>query len=172
MSQKGRPSKYDPSRLEEIKNYCLLGAKDKELATFLGISESTLNKWKEDYPEFSESIKAGKEIADSMVAQSLYRRALGYEHEDVDIRTVGVGKGFSEIVQTPIIKKYPPDPTSMIFWLKNRQKDKWRERQEIDHTSDNKPIQSIPMLVVPQNLSVDEWNKKYSQSQQDDKSKP
>jgi hypothetical protein len=41
-----------------------------------------------------------------------------------------------------------------------------------DITSDNKPIQSIPMLVVPQNLSVDEWNKKYSQSQQDDKSKP
>jgi len=47
-----------------------------------------------------------------------------------------------------------------------------KHQEHIDHTSKDKPIQSIPMLVVPQNLSVDEWTKKYSQSQQDDKSKP
>ena len=29
-------------------------------------------------------------------------------------------------------KCYPPDPTSMIFWLKNRQPLVWRDKKEID----------------------------------------
>lgn len=31
----------------------------------------------------------------------------------------------------PTIKHYPPDTVAGIFWLKNRQPDKWREKQEI-----------------------------------------
>ena len=27
---------------------------------------------------------------------------------------------------------YPPDTVAMIFWLKNRRPDKWRDRQEIE----------------------------------------
>jgi hypothetical protein len=142
-SAAGRPTKFDPKRLEEIKNYCLLGARDQDLADFLGVSLSCIQKWKNEYPEFLHTIKEGKEIADAKVAQSLFHRAIGYEHDDVDIRTVSVGKGCSEIVETPIVKKYPPDPTSMIFWLKNRNKENWRERQEIDHTTGGEKITTI-----------------------------
>ena len=37
-----------------------------------------------------------------------------------------------EITETDITKHYPPDPTSMIFWLKNRRPDRWRDKQSID----------------------------------------
>ena len=37
-----------------------------------------------------------------------------------------------QIVKTDVIKEYPPDPTSMIFWLKNRQPEKWRDRVEYE----------------------------------------
>lgn len=125
----GRPSKYDPAKTpEQAYKLCLLGATDKELADFFGVAESTLNKWKVDYPEFSEALNRGKVEADARVAQSLYHRALGYEHPDTDIRVVN-----GEIVITPTIKRYPPDTAAAIFWLKNRQRGKWRDKIEHDH---------------------------------------
>jgi len=34
----------------------------------------------------------------------------------------------------PTTKHYPPDATSAIFWLKNRQRDKWRDKQDVVHS--------------------------------------
>lgn len=44
---------------------------------------------------------------------------------------------------TPVEKYYPPDTTAAIFWLKNRQKDKWRDKQEVEHTGEVNLIQRI-----------------------------
>lgn len=121
----GRPSLYSPEYAEQAFKLCLLGATDKDLAGFFCVEESTINNWKVAHPEFLESIKGGKDEADAKVAHSLYNRALGYSHPDIDIRVAN-----GEIVETPIIKHYPPDATSAIFWLKNRQRDKWRDKVE------------------------------------------
>jgi hypothetical protein len=126
-----RPSKYDPKFNEQARKLCLLGATDKELADFFEISESTLNEWKLKYDEFSESLKEGKTIADATVTESLYKSANGYMHEDTDIRVID-----GQIVTTPIIKYYPPHPTSLIFWLKNRQSARWRDKTEQSQTMD------------------------------------
>jgi len=120
----GRPTKYRPEYAQQVEHLCLLGLTDKEIADYLGVAESTLNKWKNDFPEFSESIKKGKTFADGAVAGALYNRALGYSHPEDDIRSVG-----GEIVITPTIKHYPPDTGAAIFWLKNRQPAKWRDKQ-------------------------------------------
>ena len=34
-----------------------------------------------------------------------------------------------KIIRAKVIKHVPPDTTSMIFWLKNRRKDRWRDAQ-------------------------------------------
>ena len=125
----GRPSKYKPEYAKQAEKLAKLGATDRELADFFEVVESTLNLWKIEHPEFSESLKLGKEIPDQRVERSLYQRALGYSHEEVDIRVVN-----NEIQMTPIIKHYPPDPTSAIFWLKNRKSDNWRDKQELEHS--------------------------------------
>lgn len=52
-----RPTKYQEAYAEQARKLCLLGYTDAELADFFEVSESTINKWKLDYPEFSESIK-------------------------------------------------------------------------------------------------------------------
>lgn len=121
---RGRPTKYKSEYAAQAEKLCLLGATDKDIADFFEVSESTLNNWKDEYPEFLESIKKGKMLADANVAERLYKRALGYEAPDVDIRVIE-----NKIVETPLIKHYPPDPTSAIFWLKNRQPEKWRDKQ-------------------------------------------
>jgi len=61
------------------------------------------------------------------VARSLYQRAIGYSHEDVDIRVVD-----KEIVKTKIVKHYPPDVTAASLWLRNRRPDLWRDKQDIE----------------------------------------
>jgi hypothetical protein len=121
----GRPSSYKPEYAEQAKKLCRLGATDKELADFFETSEQTLNTWKKAHPEFLESLKAGKLMADAEVANKLFYRALGYKHDAVKIMQVG-----GEIKNVPYIEHYPPDTTACIFWLKNRQRDKWRDKPE------------------------------------------
>ena len=122
-----RPSKYKAEFAKEAAKLCKLGATDAQLADFFEVSVSTINLWKVQYKEFSESVKVPKAEADEKVEQSLYRRAMGYEHDEVDIKVVG-----GAVVQTPIRKYYPPDSTAMIFWLKNRKPGEWRDKQDVE----------------------------------------
>ncbi|KRG65173.1 terminase [Stenotrophomonas humi] len=121
----GRPSKYSQELDEQAERLCRLGATDKDIAQFFGVTETTLNNWKLRHPSFLESLKRGKDEVDSQVEQSLFRRATGYSHDDVHISSYQ-----GAVTLTPIIKHYPPDPTAMIFWLKNRQPDRWRDKRE------------------------------------------
>ena len=124
---RGRPTLYRAEYAEQARKLCRLGATDKELADFFGVAESTLNKWKEDHPEFSESLKEGKGLADAEVADKLYKRATGYEHAAVKI-VANANSGQEHIVH--YTERYPPDTTAAIFWLKNRRPDLWRDKTE------------------------------------------
>lgn len=124
----GRPSKYKEDFAKQAFKLCLLGATDTDLAKFFEVDEATINRWKLKYEEFCEALKDGKQEADARVAESLFRRALGYKHPEDKIFN---NNGEPLVVQT--IKHYPPDTTAAIFWLKNRQKDSWRDKQEVEH---------------------------------------
>lgn len=123
-SNAGAPSLYKPEYAEQTRKLCLLGATDAELADFFNVAESTINNWKEAHPEFLESIRKGKEIADAEIADSLYNRAKGYSHPEDKIFQY---EGAPIIV--PTVKHYPPDTAAAIIWLKNRQPKKWRDKQ-------------------------------------------
>ena len=120
-----RPSKYTDAFARVGESMCRLGATDQEVADALGIDRATLYRWKGQHEAFCDALKVGKESADARVERSLFARATGYEHEEVDIRVVG-----GEIVMTPIRKHYPPDTVACIFWLKNRKPEEWREKRE------------------------------------------
>lgn len=123
----GRPTDYREEYNDLAFKYCLLSAKDSELATFFDVDEATLNRWKIKYPTFRESLKEGREIADAYIGESLYQRAKGYSHPETKA-FISDGKPVTVTVE----KHHPPDPTSMIFWLKNRQKEKWRDKREVE----------------------------------------
>lgn len=124
----GRPSKYKPEYAEQARKLCSLGATDRDLADFFKVAESTINLWKLEHAQFSESLKLAKEQADKRVEQSLYRRALGYSHDSVHVSNYQ-----GDVTLTPIVEHYPPDTTACIFWLKNRQPDAWRDVQDHRH---------------------------------------
>lgn len=124
-----RPTKFKPEFIEQARKLCRLGATDMEIADFFGIEVRTLYRWKAENEEFCQALKIAKEEADERVERSLFARANGYEHDEVDIKVVA-----GQIVQTPIRKYYPPDTTACIFWLKNRKKADWRDKQDVEHS--------------------------------------
>lgn len=123
-----RPSQYKPSYAKQAAKLCKLGAIDADLADFFEVTTRTIERWQAQYPEFCRAIKTSKEEADSRVERSLYQKAVGYEYDAVKIMQY---EGSPVIV--PYREKIAPDTAACIFWLKNRQKDKWRDKQEHEH---------------------------------------
>lgn len=146
----GAPTKYNVKYNKQAYKLSLMGATDADLADIFDVTETTINNWKEAHPKFFESIKKGKADADSNVAVSLYKRANGYSHPDVDVKVVD-----GEIVETPLTKHYPPDTAAAIFWLKNRQPKKWRDKQEVENTGSTVNY-NVP-LTKEEAVELDNW---------------
>jgi hypothetical protein len=123
MSNKvGRPSKYDEIDLDQVKKLAVKGWTDKEMSEFFEVDERTWARWKAKYDEFCHALKDWKQFADERVERSLYERAIGYTCKDTKFATFE-GQICDE---REYDKHHPPDPTSMIFWLKNRDPKRWR----------------------------------------------
>lgn len=124
----GRPTRYRAEYAEQAETLCRLGATDKDLAGFFGVSEQTINAWKKKHPSFLESLNRFKRVADDEVERSLFQRANGYSHPETK-----VFNNNGEIVTHEVTRHYPPDATSMIFWLKNRKPADWRDTKDLNH---------------------------------------
>lgn len=139
-SKGGRPSKFDPRMIEEARRLASFGATDEEMAAFWRVSVKTFYNWQKEQPEFLQALKEGKETPDNAVERSLLERATGSSHPAVKILQFE-----GEPVIVPYTERYPPDTTSMIFWLKNRRPDRWRDKVDVDQKhqlvgNDEKPV--------------------------------
>lgn len=90
----------EPDGLTLLEGWARDGLKDEQIAKNIGISESTLYDWKKKYPDFSKALKRGKEVVDFEVENALLKSALD------------------------------GNTTAQIFWLKNRRRDKWKDKPE------------------------------------------
>lgn len=117
----GRPSKRTPDLCAKIHLLSRRGFTDLEIAGVVEIDEQTITNWKKD-PEFFGFLKTSKKFADAIVERSLYERAVGYDHPEEKIFCHEGG-----IVRAETTKHIPPDVVACIFWLKNRQREEWRE---------------------------------------------
>jgi len=148
----GRPTDYKEEYNDQVYKLCLLGAIDREIANFFDISESTLNLWKKEHTEFSESITRGKKIADMEVAQSLYdttkdRQVVKQQAFKTKSISYQDGKRIEheEIQIVDVLDVIPADFRSIQFWLKNRRGkpehgQRWADKQEIDHTTKGESV--------------------------------
>lgn len=121
----GRPSKYKPEFAKQAEHLCKLGATDYELAQFFKVSDRTIYRWQTEHDEFCQALKAGKAESDERVERSLYHKATGYT-----FTSEKVFQFQGEIVRAQVTEHVPPDATSMIFWLKNRRPEQWRDVKE------------------------------------------
>lgn len=121
----GRKTKYETKvkpKLPLIEAWCRDGATDEVIAEKLEIASSTFYEYKKKHSEFSEALKRSKEFVDAEVENSLLKRALGYDYEEIT---------YEHDKETKRVKKHAlPDITAQIFWLKNRKPTVWRDKQD------------------------------------------
>lgn len=135
---KGRPKediyeKYVEGKEEAVVMWCRNGADNGVLAKKLGCGKTTISKLIKNYPEFKKLIKESKEDADFKVEAALYRKALGYEYEEVTTEVVVNKDGSGTTTVVKKTKKHiSGDTTAQIFWLKNRKQEDWKDRQEVN----------------------------------------
>lgn len=138
---RGRPSDYRPELCETVEKLALLGLTDEQMADVIGKPIGTFNRWKADHAEFREAIKRGKTPADANMAQALFKRGTGFEWDEqqaIKVKEIkfdpNTGRKVSETERVEIVTVHrvaPPDTAAGIFWVCNRQKDLWRQRQEV-----------------------------------------
>ena len=115
------------------------GLTDEQIAKNIGINRTTLYDWKKKEVNIADALKKGKEVIDFEVENALLKRALGYEYEEETYE--------NGILTKKVKKQVPPDTTAQIFWLKNRQVKKWRDKVEI---ADNDAIKKLDELLEAQ----------------------
>jgi hypothetical protein len=133
----GRPTKFKSEYSEQVYKLAIEGFTDKKIADFFKVDERTVNNWKDKHPEFFQSLKRGKDDFDTnVIEKSLAKRATGYQCAEVTraiSKEVDLSTGKAKLVTVKeVTKEVAPDPTSMIFWLKNRQPQRWRDKRTIE----------------------------------------
>lgn len=148
MSKKvGRTGKYhewlEEDGLTRLEGWARAGLTDEQIAENMGIHPSTLYKWKTKYHEINEALKTGKEVIDFQVENALLKRALGYEYEEVKqiIEKDEMGKDRKRVER--VTKVALPDTTAIIYWLKNRKPDQWRNITSLDREKASLELEKI-----------------------------
>ena len=130
--------KYDDWLTEEgllkIEGWARDGLTDEQIAHNMGISVKTLYNWKNKHLPILHALKKGKEVVDRMVENALLKSALGYEYEEDGLTKDG------KVV--PMRKLQHPNTTAMIFWLKNRKPEQWRDKQVTEFEN------GVPVTIV------------------------
>lgn len=123
MAATGRPSKYDPSYCDAVIEFMAEGYSLSAFAGSIGVAYSTAKLWEQQHEDFSAAVKAGR-------AKAVY----WWEQRGRQIAMGGDG-----------------NPTAVIFGLKNRAPDEWRDKTETELTGpDGGPvqIQKIERVIV------------------------
>lgn len=125
----GRPTKYKSEYIEQGYKLAVLGATIPQIADFFEVSHETIYEWMRKHPKFSDAINKGRTQMDMEVAERLLHKAQGYSHKETK---VFYDSKTGQIVEHEVDKHYAPDTTAAIFWLKNRQPELWRDKQEVE----------------------------------------
>ena len=137
---KGKYEKWlEEDSLALLGAWARAGLTQEQIAKNMVISLSTFKEWLKKYPAISAAIKIGKEQADYVMENALYKKGTGYTvrvKKPFKLKTVEYNEDGRKVKEREKIEYaeydeyFPPDVTAQIFWLKNRKPDEWRDRRE------------------------------------------
>ena len=130
----------EPDGLLRLEAWARDGLTDEQIAHNCGVTSETLRQWKKRFPSIFGALKKGKEVVDIEVENALLKSGIGYPYDEItqELVQVGVdddGVPIREMQETKRVTKWmPPNVGALIFWLKNRKPDKWRDKP-MDNTA-------------------------------------
>lgn len=111
------------------------GCTDKQLGAIFGVSHKTVESWTTKYPEFKAAKKDGRDAYDTeKVEHAFLKRAMGFEYVERTTRRVYLRGTNEEGIKvkvpaqevTEVTRYIPPDVKACIYWLQNRDPERWR----------------------------------------------
>jgi transcriptional regulator with XRE-family HTH domain len=124
--KRGPKTKYNDERGEAFVRLARAGKTAAEIAEALRVSRKTLTNWMRRNPELLLAVRSARKLADGVVEAALFQRATGYSHKAVKIFCSKEGL----VTQVPYVEHYAPDTQAAMFWLRNRQPKRWREKSD------------------------------------------
>lgn len=95
---KGKYEKWlEPENLVRLRGWKMQGLTDEQIADKIGINHRTFERWKAEHSQIRQSIKGGKEVANFVIENELYKKAKS------------------------------GNVTAMIFYLKNNYREKYTD---------------------------------------------
>ena len=133
MAQKkaGRKSKLDviKNNMEQIEKWSRSGLREEQIAECLGISSTTLSKYKNEYPELKDVISRARVFLVADLKNVLVERAKGFTYEEKKSYTKRDESG-RETTYIEITEKYAlPDVAALNSLLQNFDGDWYRDKQ-------------------------------------------
>ncbi len=129
----------------------------------IGISHVTLFNWRNKYPEINDALKKGKEVADILVENALFKKAIGYKTTETKTIIDGYpdANGNRKIRTEKIEKEIAPDSTACMAWLNNRKPEDWkRNRDGIVELNDDQRNITIKVSTQKSSEEVKQVNTK------------
>ena len=124
MTSIGRPTAYRPEFCELAHNYCLLGATNPELAEFLDVGRAPSTTGSRATPRSPRRCtRAGSWPMRGWRAASTSARSATSSKVERTVLHDGQERTLTNVVH------YPPDTRACIFWLRNRRRATWSEKQ-------------------------------------------
>lgn len=154
MAKRGRPNawtdKIEP-RKDEILSWAKAGATNAEIAEALGIGYSTFLDHVSKNVEFSDSLKQARLSGVPAVKLALYKRALGFEYEEVktSMRVDEDGEKKQYVEKTR--KQALPDVGAIQTFLRNCCDD-FRDRDKSTYDFKQLEIELKKMIAENQNF--------------------
>lgn len=116
-----RPSSYEPAHCEQALNLFREGYSIAAVAGSIGVSRATIYTWLKEHEDFAEAVAIGQAAA-----------ILWWEKQNRSLATTGEGNA-----------------ASIIFGLKNRASDEWRDISRQEQTGPNGgPIEKVERIEL------------------------
>ena len=153
------PTAFDPKFVAVARVACgETGATNLQLAKMFGVCRATVQNWMNVHPEFKAAIIAGRdEFSVATAEQSLIKRVKGFSYTEtvreqspmlppalLEKISESTAKELFELLNKNLVvtkrtrKHVAPDPTSIIFLLKNRARERWPDTHNIKQSGELK----------------------------------
>lgn len=141
----------EPEQLKRITQWAEQGLSVVDIANNMGIAQSTLYNWRGKSDVIMESLTKGRESAVEILENALFKRAIGYDIEEVTYRFDEEGNKIPQRSQT---KHIYPDVTALKFALINKSSGKWTDRVEYNDQSAHDKLDKM-LEKMKDNANVD-----------------
>ena len=119
------------------------GLSDEQLAEKMGVCPSTFYAWKNKYPEISEALREGKEVADRRVENALYNSCFDRKitiRRPFKVKDVYYNDGKrcerERVIYGEEDVAIPANEKAIEFWLANRKPEKWSRKEKLEVSGD------------------------------------